>query len=357
MIRILICGSSRMEKGGMNSVIEQLMGHKWNKKLQISYLATHISGNAIKKAIFFGKAYIRLYCLIIRNKFDMIHIHMSYKGSFYRKYWIAKLCNRYHKKVILHLHGSEFKDFYYSGGRTLQNKVAELFSIVDCTIALGEAWKNFILSIAPKAYVRVISNAIPMPEYAIRKRHENVVFLFLGALIPRKGVMDLLIVANQLVLSGMNHFTVLIAGDGEERARLKQYCRKNGLDKNVKFLGWVDHFRKKELFSKSDVFVLPSYNEGLPIAILEAISYGLPVISTNVGSIQEAVIDGKNGYLYNPGNIDKLGDYIKIMIEDKENWEIFSKYSRKIAEESFSEEKFFHEIEKVYLEIGNNLEF
>ena len=106
MIRILMCSTSRSEKGGMNSVIDQLMDHNWSKEYQFSYLATHISGNTLKKSIYFINSYIKLFYLLVRDKFDIIHIHMSYKGSFYRKYYISRLCKKYNKKVIIHLHGS-----------------------------------------------------------------------------------------------------------------------------------------------------------------------------------------------------------------------------------------------------------
>lgn len=114
-LRILMCSSDRKEKGGMNSVIDQLMNHDWGTNFELSYLATHITGNAIKKILFFGKAYIKLKKLLKEDEFDIIHIHMSYKGSFYRKYYVTKLCKKYGKKVIVHLHGSEFKDFYNNG--------------------------------------------------------------------------------------------------------------------------------------------------------------------------------------------------------------------------------------------------
>ena len=79
IIRILMCSSDRKEKGGMNSVIDQLMDHDWGNEFQFSYLATHVTGNSFKKVLFFANAYRKLKKLIKQNAFDIIHIHMSYK--------------------------------------------------------------------------------------------------------------------------------------------------------------------------------------------------------------------------------------------------------------------------------------
>lgn len=348
MLRILMCSSARSEKGGMNSVIDQLMDHDWNSGFQFSYLATHISGNTIKKSIYFMISYVKLNILLVIDKFDIIHIHMSYKGSFHRKYYVTKLCKTYNKKVIIHLHGSEFKDFYNSGDGKLKKKIEELFTIADLTIVLGNDWKRFIHSIAPKAKVTVINNAIALPELKIKKQHHPVRLLFLGALIKRKGVADLLSVVKKINDENSGSFELWIAGAGEEEKSLKKFSKENGMDKYVKFCGWIGVNDKPKLLNDTDALVLPSYNEGLPIAILEAMSYGLPIICTDVGSISEAVFEGENGYLFKPGNKDKLEHDLKKLVFNENIWKKMSEKSRKIVEKQFSETGYFKKIEEIY---------
>lgn len=350
-IRVLMCGSARKEKGGMNSVIDQLMDHKWDNKIELSYLATHISGNNIKKIIYFIVAYIKLHFLILFDKFDIIHIHMSYKGSFIRKYYVAKLCKKHNKKVIIHLHGSEFKDYYLGASEKLKNEIVELFNIVDVTIALGKEWEDFILSIAPKANVKVINNAVTIPELDEKIVNPEPAFLFMGALIKRKGVLDLLKAAKILNDEGISKFKIMIAGTGEEEACLKKYVLENALEKNIEFLGWVGKNDRPELLRSTDVLVLPSYNEGLPMAILEAMSYGLPIISTSVGSIDEAVKENENGYLIEPGDSLSLASKMKLFIDDSMLLKKQSKESRKIAEQNFSDEKFFSKVQNIYFSL------
>ena len=276
---------------------------------------------------------------------------MSYKGSFFRKYYVTKLCKKNSKKVIIHLHGSEFKDFYYSGDENRKAKIQELFNLADVTIVLGESWREFITSISPKANVVIVNNAVKIPDIDEKKPHERVTFLFLGALIKRKGVMDLLQATKQLVNEGVTSFKVLIAGSGAEEQSLKSYVTENSLSNFVDFLGQVENDDKPGLFEKSDVLVLPSYNEGLPIAILEAMSYGLPIISTNVGSISEAVENDKNGYLFFPGNVDDMHDGMKQLVLSKDKWNVYSKNSRKYAINKFSEDVYFNKMEIIYREL------
>lgn len=349
--RILMCSSARTEKGGMNSVIDQLMDHTWEDGLEFSYLATHITGNPIKKVFFFVRAYAQLKGLIEKNTFDIIHIHMSYKGSFYRKYVVTKLCKKHRKQVIIHLHGSEFKDFYNKGSSKLRKKIIELFTIADVTIVLGDDWKEFIKNIAPNSNVVVINNAVPIPKLRKKKEKEELIFLFLGALIKRKGVIDLLKAVNKMKVDGINDFKLLLAGSGDEETALKKYIYDNSLTECTEFLGWIDNNRKSQILSECEVLVLPSYNEGLPIAILEAMSYGLPIISTNVGSISEAVISGVNGYLFAPGDVEALAREMKQMIMDRIYWKKCSMNARNICESKFSEYVFFEKMTKIYLDL------
>jgi glycosyltransferase involved in cell wall biosynthesis len=98
-----------------------------------------------------------------------------------------------------------------------------------------------------------------------------------------------------------------IGGNGEIN-RLKQAIKFQQIESMVNFVGWVSGEQKQRLLAESDVYLLPSYSEGLPMSILEAMNAGLPVLSTPVGGIPEIVIDGLNGYLVKPGDEEALYD-------------------------------------------------
>ncbi len=98
-----------------------------------------------------------------------------------------------------------------------------------------------------------------------------------------------------------------MAGDGDID-RCKQIVEEKNLKSNIFIVGWADFDKKLELLKKSSVLVLPSYNEGLPMAILEGMACGKAIISTTVGAIQEVVKKKKNGILIEPGDVEKLSE-------------------------------------------------
>ena len=112
------------------------------------------------------------------------------------------------------------------------------------------------------------------------------------------------------------NFFVYLGGDGDVEqvlTKIKEY----GLDKIVEYVGWVTGNKKIKLLNNADVYILPSYSEGLPISILEAMSYKMPIIATNVGGIPEIVLNSQNGYLITPGDQQALKDSIdKMLLSD-----------------------------------------
>ncbi|MEH7521623.1 glycosyltransferase, partial [Priestia megaterium] len=176
---------------------------------------------------------------------------------------------------------------------------------------------------------------------------------FLAVLIKRKGILDLIEASQKIITeleSKNKQVEFVIAGDGELESTSKSLVEKLGVSKYFKFVGWVNNEQKQELLKESDLFVLPSYNEGLPLSILEAISYGIPVISTNVGSINEAVKNEENGYLINPGDKEKLADFTIKLLTDS-NFKQMGQASRKVAVDLFDINSYFKMVENLYLTV------
>ena len=128
----------------------------------------------------------------------------------------------------------------------------------------------------------------------------------------QKGIYDLLDVIKEIRHDLKDKFCLHIGGNGETE-RLQKLIDENDLSDLVRFEGWVSGEKKKELLSLADAYILPSYIEGLPISILEAMSYGLPILSTPVGGIPE-VVDETNGILFTPGDKKEMADAIKSMV-------------------------------------------
>lgn len=345
-------GNHETVHGGITSVIKQILGHEWTEgKVNIRFLPSYKGGNNIQKILYFLRVVKEYKSILKKDSPDLVYIHMSHHGSFDRASVLQKTAKKYNVPTVVHLHGSEFKKYYDECSDKKRKAISVFFEDCGAVITLGALWKQYIRSIAPKAKIHVLTNSIYIPQQAVIQEQTGVNVLFLGVLIQRKGVTDLLQAVKKLVdgkkLEGI-HVRFHIGGTGQEEEALKQYVRENQLDGYVDFLGWVDGETKKKVMETNQIFILPSYNEGLPIAILEAISYGMPVIATNVGCIAEAVLEGENGFLFNPGDVDGYANALQRLITDYPLRQLMAKRSRELAEKEFDERKYFIKLAEVF---------
>lgn len=300
-------------KGGVAAVISE-----YSKIIRpFHFIATVNTSNKLMKFLVFLKAIvIFLYYMLFKRNIKIIHIHGASYASFWRKSFFIIIAKIFRKEVIYHIHGGGFKKFSKEHSKC----VNYILSKVDIVVVLSESWLTFFHEELKCKDVRIIHNIIEEPVYTDKesKNKNECVFLFLGLICKNKGVYDLLqiIKNNEEVYRGKNKF--IIGGNGETDDLLN-FIKTNNLEDIVEYAGWVSGKKKADLFNLADVYILPSYFEGLPISILEAMSYHLPIISTNVGGIPEIVRNGINGFLINPGDIEALTKSIFDMADNKEN--------------------------------------
>lgn len=109
----------------------------------------------------------------------------------------------------------------------------------------------------------------------------------------------------------------ILAGSGEIE-RVQDIIEKKGISQYFSFPGWVKKEEKEKLLKNADIFFLPSYTEAMPMSILEAMGYGLPIVTANVGGIPQLVEERRNGYMIEPGNIDGFAKAIRELIGNDE---------------------------------------
>lgn len=131
-----------------------------------------------------------------------------------------------------------------------------------------------------------------------------------GRLSGQKGQLVLLD-ALQLLARQNVRFTMTIAGDGPLRPELEQRIREHGLSDRVRLTGWLSNGEIRDLIMAARALVLPSFAEGLPVVLMEAMALGRPVVATYVGGIPELVVDGVNGWLVPAGDADRLSQVIR----------------------------------------------
>ena len=140
-----------------------------------------------------------------------------------------------------------------------------------------------------------------------KREGDEYCFLCIGRLCEQKGQLLLLEAFSRFINTGFKA-QLTLAGDGEMRVEIESFIKQHNLQGNVTITGWVDSIEIKELLSKSDAMLLPSFAEGLPVAIMEAMATGVPVISTAIAGIPELVVDKVTGFLVFPGSVNSLED-------------------------------------------------
>jgi glycosyltransferase involved in cell wall biosynthesis len=216
----------------------------------------------------------------------------------------------FRKKTVVHLHAPEFDGFRRNPMKVLSRWV---FTGADAVIVLSEAWAREVRTIAPRANVKVVPNPCEIPAgppMPLTDREQIVVFS--GKLESRKGFRDL-IRAMPAVLAKVPAAKLVMAGHGAVEEAKALACLL-GIESRVECLGWITAERKAAVLSGARVFCLPSYGEGLPMAMLEAMSYGIPVVVTSVGGIPDVVTDGYSGIVVTPGDIAGISDAVALLL-------------------------------------------
>jgi glycosyltransferase involved in cell wall biosynthesis len=149
--------------------------------------------------------------------------------------------------------------------------------------------------------------------------HEGVGkrLLFTGRLAGVKG-LPMLLDAVARVKASQPDVHLKIAGDGPDRARLLEQAKRLGIESNVEFLGYRSQAQVRELLQQTDVFVMGSFAEGVPVVLMEAMAAGVPVVATQIAGIPELVEPGVNGLLVPPGDSESLASAIEKLVSDAE---------------------------------------
>jgi glycosyltransferase involved in cell wall biosynthesis len=187
-------------------------------------------------------------------------------------------------------------------------------------------------------------------EKTVIKTDKKVRFLFVGRLEEQKGC-KYLIHATRILEVKTRDFVILIVGDGSQRAILANLTEENNLGNYVTFLGSVEEEKLRDLYCTSDVFILPSIWEGLPVTLLEAWSAKLPVIVTNVGAIRDICVDERNGLVVRPKDPVGIADAMLRMIKDEELRRKLAKNGAELVRREFSLETMVTSTLELYEEV------
>ncbi|CUS77491.1 Glycosyltransferase involved in cell wall bisynthesis [Candidatus Kryptonium thompsonii] len=293
------------------------------------------------------RAFIPVYKAIKKFKPDIIHAHSS-KAGIIARFWSAVLNV---KPVVFTAHGWVFTEGKKFWKRWLLAQVERVASIVTTKIiCVSEHDRELAIEfkVAPPEKLLVIHNGVDPSLFQnivkSQPHNDKPIVTFVGRLAPPKDLFFLIDVAENI-----DNAVFWIVGDGELREKVQRYVSKKGLTDRIVL--WGERYDIPEIFSKTDIFVLPSRWEGLPLTIIEAMMAGLPVVASNVGGVPELVEDGVNGFLVPPGDIVKFTKALQTLIENETLRKEMGEAGRAKAMKNFSLDKMLSKTVEVYYEL------
>ena len=328
------------------------------EKHKINYLTIPVAIKPLKEGRDYFRivrCYQRLFAFLKEGKFDIIHTH----GYF------ADILGVPIAKIFRIPHLTTCHGFIQNDSKL------KLYNLLDIFLL---KFSNKIISVADDIKDKLISrgliedkivtipNAVILPDLTGRRINEKrmsirekynlksdeVVIGYIGRLSEEKGLKYLLEAGITLSKQGIP-IKIMLIGDGPERETLKALARKGGVTQHVIFTGFQEDAVK--LLSALDLFVLPSLTEGTPMALLEAMSYGIPVIASEVGGIPKVITSGENGVLVTPENSTEIAKSILKLYKNNEYWMKLSDGAKNCIKEKYNLTAWVHNIESIYFDV------
>lgn len=344
--KVCMIVQNKMVKGGIAAVVSGYYGSKLERDYDMIYVESYKDGGKLTKLFKGICGYFHFVKVLLVDRPDIVHMHSSFGPSFYRSLPFIYMSSWAKKPMINHIHGSEFDKLYTNASERKKKLVRKAWGKCNRFIVLSESWKERFSEVIPNEKMTVIENYSIVKDGINRSQCHNQV-LFLGAINQMKGCYDMVDVTKR-VAEVVPDIKMVVAGAGEIE-QVKSKAIAEGVAEHFAFPGWVRGEQKEKLLKESDVFFLPSYTEGMPMSVLDAMGYGLPIVASNVGGIPRLVHEGENGFMREPGDTAGFAEaIIQIMTSDAMRINM-GKQSMEIVKERYSLEKHIELLENVYV--------
>lgn len=342
--RVLVLGPLPPTVGGITSFIEDLLGSDLKKKYEFIAFGTgrptvgvnrdvdgyplmfHIGLIRLTKSAIVTISHIFKFPLIlITSDPDIIHVNTSSYWPFWENAAFVLMSKLLNRKVMIHIHGGSFYKFYEDSNILVRFLMQKVLDTADKIIVLSSKWKSLLMNITSRqtsheGKIAVLENSVDFSRFAGLEREAisrdmfNVLFMG-GVGAKTKGMYEVLKAIPLVVKEHKNILFYFVACGSIKGFDIR--WNEEPYISHTRFVDYVFGNRKIEVFANADIFVLPSYSEGLPITMLEAMAAGLPVIATPVGSIPEVIEEGENGFLVGIGDYRALAEKILILAKDQ----------------------------------------
>jgi glycosyltransferase involved in cell wall biosynthesis len=332
---IVMIGTGLDTRGGVSAVVRVYAEQGLLERHGVRYIATHCDGSKWRKLRQAVGAWLRYMGLLLRGGVALVHVHSASGPSFWRKSAFVLPSLLFGVPVVLHMHGGGFMHFWqrahWPGRQALIRAVFERSAVV---LALSDQWRAALQRLFPAARVRTLVNPVPLPADAAPLDGAVPTVLYMGLLAREKGVFEL-VEAWAQVQRACPSARLLLGGVGQDAA-LREAAQLLGVGESVELLGWVSGEEKQRRLGEAWVLALPSHAEALPMAVLEAMAQGVPVVASRVGGIPLAVREGQDGLLMEPHDVPALADALLRLLQDDELRRRMGASAREHVQQRFS---------------------
>lgn len=320
---LLASPGGRRGRGGMASLVcyladalpRRLAG--WRVDVLDTYGPGEGRAAFSRMPFYFLLAVLRVIGSRLAGRLDLLHIHMACYGSAVRKPVLASVAQMLGVPTVMHLHGADFDAYCRALPARRRRWLVGILRRCDRVVVIGAHWRRFVVDELGLDATRVVLIHNGVPAQAIsapRPQAGPVRLLMLGELGPRKGTPELVEALARPELRRRD-WRATLAGNGPV-AEFREQVRALGLSGRIAVPGWQSADQVAALLAEADIFVLPSRQEGLPVAILEAMAGGVAMIATPVGAIGDAITHGETGLLVPPGDVDALARAVASLVDD-----------------------------------------
>ena len=308
--------------GGVATFLDcQLSSPRLNHDFELLSLDTRLPElcrrSAVLRLLLSLKFFVSLLARLLRYRPGLVHIHCSSYGSFFEKSLMLLFCKACGRKVLLHIHGGSFEKFFRE--TFFKSYVRFALERADTVLAVSARWEKFFTGIC-RARVGNVPNCAPERFFqADKPAVGGTDILFVGPVSSAKGIGPLLEAISLLRAQGYSNRLVLAAGGSTPGQLSAARERISGLGlSEVELIENAAPDQIPGLLNRAALFVLPSFHEGLPISLLEAMAAGLPVVASQAGGIPDVINDGENGFLVPAGESRPLAEKIGLLLAGRE---------------------------------------
>lgn len=372
MVNILIVGLDigKGSFGGITQFNKLLLKYTNNHKYQLSYfsIGKSPSWNQSKtnnsKFKFYFLHFFRFAIFVLKllfNKFDIVVVNSNLLvKSLIRDGIFAYTAKLFGKKCIILFHGWEWSDFEKVMNSSKKKKLFfKLLNKIDTVGVSGENFRNTLESLNIKnEKTFAFSTMVESETYFITEKSYNdlpIKVLFCANPVKKeKGINEFLSAIK--ILNPLNeNINFIVMGAGNQLNIFIDKAQEMNINQYLSFVGYVSFEEKIKIFKETLILVFPSYTEGFPNTILEAMSAGQAIITTNVGGIAEAIKHEYNGYILttNPPEPEEIADYLKRLIKKPDIIKSMGQKNLKLASEKYDAKIIVSLIEKQFDKLIN----